>query len=178
MTEQNPESTGKHDPYVNKAFNALFEDEANADVVRMFDVGLAAADDGKPISFPDDVPLEGVHEGTVPSGTDEVAKAFIDALTAMVAAHEDFEATQPERYQQTRDDVLVAIDGDGDAIQIVYTEHHCPAHGVEPGIAFAVTPHDDPENTVAHVMPIESIPTLIEWLQSRVAKAQERHPEA
>jgi hypothetical protein len=46
---ESPESTRRHDPAINRAFNALFGHPDNADLARAFTVGLPINDPPKPV---------------------------------------------------------------------------------------------------------------------------------
>jgi hypothetical protein len=135
---QNPESVGKHDPYINDRFIDIFRQEEMEDLARMFRVGLAANDP------PAEVPVV----PTPPSGSTLVHPATADV--------------HPATDDQ---DVVAGRDKDGDQMRISYV--HAPGatqgYDCDAAIIFRVS-------AGGFLMPIERVPALIAWLNSRVAK--------
>jgi hypothetical protein len=135
MTEPNPESVDKHDPYVNDKFIDIFRQDEHAELARMFTVGLAIND--KPIVVPS-VPFPAVP-APAPEGSTMVHPASDDR------------------------DIAVGIDKDGDSMRIAYVQGVTQEYSCDAALIFRVTPG-------GFLMPIQHVPGLIAWLNSRVAK--------
>lgn len=127
----NPESVDRHDPYVNDLFIRLFEDEDNAELARMFAVGL-------PIN---DAPA------VVPKPAVPATPAIAAGVRPIAGDH----------------DVVAGLDKDGDSMRISYVQGRTPEYGTDAALIFRVSPG-------GFLMPIEYVPGLINWLNSRVAK--------
>jgi hypothetical protein len=137
---QNPESVGKHDPYINDLFIDIFRQEDMKDLACMFRVGLAIND---PFAMPA-VPIVPMP----PSGS-----TLVNPATAEV---------HPATDDQ---DVVAGRDKDGDQMRVSYV--HAPGatqgYDCDAAIIFRVS-------AGGFLMPIERVPAFIAWLNSRVAK--------
>jgi len=134
MTNLNPESVDKHDPYINDLFIDIFRQEDNEELARMFAVGLPIND------APAVVPA--APEPATPEGS-----TIVRPVTVTLDS-----------------DVVAGRDKDGDVMRISYIQGRGAAeYDTDAAIIFRVSEG-------GFLMPIEHVPGLIAWLNSRVAK--------
>ena len=108
---ENPESTGKHDPWINDKFIDIFRQEGNEELARMFRVGLAINDG------PTVVPKPAPAVAPKPEGS-----------TIMI---------RPVTYDY---DVVSGIDKDGDQMRVSYVEGVTQEYDTDAALIFRVTP--------------------------------------
>ena len=147
MTEkpQHPDHLDEVDEVADAIFARIMsgsDDEEVARLARAFTVALAVNDPERPDVAP---PPE-------PDGS--------------VAVAERPGTAQPGEVRQGDDDVLAAADQDGDVLRFDYGEKMCPHHKEwEPFLIIHV-------NEEAHLFPVQLIPQLVGWLNSRFEKAR------
>jgi len=129
---ENPESVNRHDPDINNRFIDIFRAEANKELVRMFEVGLAIND--KPAV-----------------GAPKPAATPISGHPVLV------------RPISQDSDQISGIDKDGDQMRVSYVWGATQEYDCDAAVIFRVTEG-------GFLMPIDRVPGLIAWLQSRVAK--------
>lgn len=126
------EFTSKHDPYVNRAFLALFSHEENADLARAFTVGL-------PINDPTPEVVEA--EGQEPEEDEEAeAEAAVgpSLVERRVAAYRDKDGDEVHFvHYPARDCVVVGING-AEAVFV-------PVAALEPFITLLISAADGDE---------------------------------